>query len=293
LSSNVFRFKVGEFACLAILDDRCSYPPEIFFSNVPRDRLRPLLAGYGKDEEVEMCYICLFIHAGPHRVLVDTGMGPPGFRPAGGKLLEHLRGEGIEPDQIDTVILSHGHPDHIGGNLDEGGKPAFPNARYVMYEKEWEYWMSDPDLAELSLDPHFKEGILASARKNLSGIRGQIDLVRDADTEILPGIVAIATAGHSPGHMSLEILSNGERLLFLGDVFIHPIHIEDPEAIALVDHLPEAAITTRRRLFEKAVEEECLVMGPHFPFPGLGHIVRTAPWWQPVPKQGQVFGIPG
>jgi glyoxylase-like metal-dependent hydrolase (beta-lactamase superfamily II) len=155
-----------------------------------------------------------------------------------------------------------------------------------MYEKEWEYWMSDPDLAELSLDRHFKEGILASARKNLSGIREQIDLLRESDVEILPGIAAIATAGHSPGHMSLEISSNKERLLFLGDVFIHPIHIEDQETVALVDHLPEVVITTRRRLFEKAVAEGCLVMGPHFPFPGLGHIVSRAPWWQPLQASG-------
>jgi glyoxylase-like metal-dependent hydrolase (beta-lactamase superfamily II) len=286
MNSETFRFQVGQFSCLSILDCKASYPPEVFFANMPKEQLQPQLRKYGNsDQAFECAYISLLVHAGERRVLIDTGMGTGGgFLPVMGKLVPHLRAEGIEPDTIDTVILSHGHPDHIGGNIDPSGAPVFPKAQFVMYKDEWEYWVSNPNLSELSLDPHFKEGILATARTNLLGIRAQLDLVQEPDTEILPGISAIATHGHTPGHMSLQISSGGESLLFVGDAFIHPIHIENPETLALVDHQPENLVKTRLRLLEKAAQEKCLVMGPHFPFPGLGHVVKgSAQWeWHPL-----------
>jgi len=200
-------------------------------------------------------------------------------------LVKNLRSESIEPEEIDTVILSHGHPDHIGGNLDDEGRQVFPNARYVMRKEEWDYWMSPPDLEELKLGQQFKDSILNAARRNLSAIRNQLDLVDEKNPEILPGIEAVATSGHTPGHMSIDISSDAQRLLFTGDAFIHPLHIEHPETIALVDHQPEKMIATRLQLLEKAAKEKFLVFAPHFPFPGLGHVAKKPnQWeWQPLP----------
>src|SRR5439155_4390320 len=150
--------------------------------------------------QIDLPYICILIRTGRERVLVDTGIGRYGLGPDPGKLLLLLRAQGIEPDEIDTVILSHGHGDHVGGNLNENGKPAFPNARYVMFRKEWDYWMSCPSLAELPVDKAFKQNMLAKALKNLLGVQSQLDLVYP-ETEIVHGIKAISAFGHSPGQM--------------------------------------------------------------------------------------------
>ena len=289
MAPEIFRFQLGQFSCLSILDCRSPYPSELFFSGMPREQVEILLRRYAQDlQQIEIPYICLFIQAGRKRVLIDTGIGLEGFGAVTGKLIQHLRTAGIEPDEIDTVILSHGHGDHIGGNVDREGRPVFRNARYVMHKEEWDYWMANPRLEELTINQDFKEAILAFARRNLSPIRNQFDLVVDQNTEILPGITAFTTYGHTAGHMSLDISSEGQHLLFTGDSFIHPFHIEHPETITAFDHQPEKMIATRLRLLHRAAKERSLVLASHFPFPGLGYVEQTAgQWeWQPLSSTG-------
>jgi len=143
------------------------------------------------------------IDTGKNRVLLDTGAD--GLDPNTGKLLRNLQAEGITPGEIDTVILTHGHPDHIGGNTVSEGRPAFPNARFVMWKDEWDFWTSD--LEELKGEEHVKELLVSFARRNLPPIQGQLYLV-DHETEIVPGIQALAAPGHTPGHMAVIISSN-------------------------------------------------------------------------------------
>jgi glyoxylase-like metal-dependent hydrolase (beta-lactamase superfamily II) len=131
------------------------------------------------------------IDTGKNRVLVDTGAD--GLGPKTGRLLQNLQAEGITPGDIDTAILTHGHPDHIGGNTVSEGRTAFPNARFVMWKDEWDFWTSD--LAELKVDEHVKELLATFARKNLPPIQGKLGLV-DHETEIVPGIQAVAAPGH-------------------------------------------------------------------------------------------------
>ena len=269
MNAEMFPFRVGRFHGLALLDGTFTYPAELFFANQPK-------ALYAA-ETIDVPYICLYVDTGRERVLVDTGAA--GFGPTTGNLPRLLQTAGIDRQSIDIVVLSHGHPDHIGGNLDADGALAFPRARHVMLQQEWEYWDSAPSLDELPAADWLKQIVTNTANRNLPPIRRQLDLLPEGGP-VTSGISAFATPGHTPGHMALEISSEGERLLFLGDVVLHPLDVEYPETVAVVDHQPERMVATRRQLLGRAAAEGTLVMASHFPFPGLGYVTSSGSGWR-------------
>jgi glyoxylase-like metal-dependent hydrolase (beta-lactamase superfamily II) len=289
-----YRFNVGAFKCLAVSDGTLNYrpptfpPPSIFlFANAPKEELEETLRDHNIQpeswEEWVSPYICLMVNTGEHRVLVDTGAN--GLDLNTGKLLQNLQAEGIAREDIDTVILSHGHPDHIGGNIDNEGRLAFPNARFVMWKGEWDFWTSGQ--AEQKYDEHVKEVLLAVAKKNLPPIQEHLDLI-DQETEIVPGISAIEASGHTPGQIALIISSENDTMLYLSDVLLHPIQVERPHWHSVIDLNPEQLEATRRKLLDRAASEKALVLAFHFPFPGLGYISKKGTqWeWRPVETKG-------
>ena len=293
MNNDTFHFRIGSLECIAISDGTFTYTPPMFpspaialFANAPNEHLVQALGEHGiqPDQWIEWTstYVCLAIKTGDYVVLVDTGAGD--LAPTTGKLEQNIKAANLLHEDIDIVITTHAHPDHIGGNTTTEGTIAFTNARFVMWKDEWDFWTSER--AERELGEHMAVP-LDTARKNLPPTEGQLELI-DHETEIVPGISAIATPGHTPGHMALAISSGSDKLLILSDAVLHPIHLEQPDWYSVFDHDLEQAVSSRRQLLNEAVVEKALVFAFHFPFPCLGRVVQRGKAWQWLPVQPSI-----
>ena len=291
MNASTYQFKVGDFDCAAISDGTFTYAPPLFpppadflFANAPRERLAQALAEHGLEleqwEAWPSPYSCLLVNTGSSRLLIDTGAD--GLGPNTGSLFRSLESVGVNPEQIDLVILTHGHPDHLGGNTDDKGNLLFPKARWLMSTTEWDFWMKGQ--AEQILPEHSRVILLGFTHRNLSAIEERISLV-PGEKEIQPGIRILPAPGHTPGHIVVAISSSREELLCVSDLVLHPIHLEEPGWFAAVDMLPDQLVAARRMLLAKAAAEKSLVMAFHFPFPGLGHVLPKGAGWQWQPHE--------
>ncbi len=251
-----FHYDIGEYKCIIFSDGT-------------------LVNQESEDEEV-FSLNSLLINSGDHKILIDTGCGD-GFQSTAGWLVKNLEAEGIRCSDIDRIIFTHGHIDHVGGSFDSQGRPVFPNARYIATEREWECWVTRPERSEL------QNMFFSPARKNLLPVRDQFDLVKD-DAEVFPGIKLMAAPGHTPGNVMVDISSGEERLVCIGDIIHSQIEFVNPEYLALFDVTPEQALHTRTRILSDIAESGILVFACHFPFPGLGYITHNegAFTWQPI-----------
>lgn len=275
-------FKLGEFQCAVISDGRWDYPIEKFFpsESLPEavERLRSGGLPLGR---VTMQFSGLTVNTAQNRVLIDGGANrmvsddDPESRL--GMLQVNLGEAGIDAAQIDSVIITHAHGDHIGGLVQEG-RLAYPNARYYISRVEWAYWMSEASVGQ-------PDHLVQTARTGLSAIQGRVEYF-EPDGEILPGFSALSADGHTPGHTVVEVSSNGQRLLCISDLALLPLHIERPDLIPdYFDTDRRLAERSKQRVFSYAKDAGLLVYSPHLaPFPGLGHVVAAdAGWrWEPL-----------
>jgi glyoxylase-like metal-dependent hydrolase (beta-lactamase superfamily II) len=253
-------FTVGEFDCLAVTDGSALYNVRSFFCNAPDEDLTPALAPY--EDQIEngkfrTPHNPLLVQAGALTVLIDTGLGSGGPSTAG-HLLAHLAAEDIAPSDIDLVILSHAHLDHIGGVIDQSGQPVFDQARYILSEAEYAFWTSDEARTRTG-------GIAPQVCELLGQIRARLELVPLAAT-ILPGVRTIPSVGHTPGQVAVIVESAGERLIYVGDTFAHPLHIEHPTWNIIADLDRAQAVQSRYDLLNMAGAVFYIY---HLPPPGL------------------------
>lgn len=264
-------FSVGSIRCTVLSDGYTAYPAEWYFANVEPSHIREALRGRRLPvDDVVTPFSCLLIETGRHTILFDTGAGRT-LRTSGA-IPSRLLGHGVRPKDVDTVVLSHGHPDHAGGAVDDSGRPVFENARHVMTEAEWHFWNSyRPDLRAMDVPEDVREKTSRSARRTLSALRFQVELI-DREVEIAPGVQTIPAPGHTPGHLALLLRSENEQLLAIGDAALHPLHLEKPSWNNALDLAHECATLTRRVLLERAAAEQMRLMAFHFPFPSVGRI---------------------
>jgi glyoxylase-like metal-dependent hydrolase (beta-lactamase superfamily II) len=286
MNTEIYRFQIGDFSCMAIYDGTMKYgppafaqPAQFFFGSAPQDKLREALLRYQINldtwTEWSTDYTCLFIDTGQQKILVDTGAG--NLSPTTGKLPQNLQKEGISPADITLVIITHAHPDHIGGNMDQEGKQVFPNARWAIWRDEWKFWTSTE--CESKLDKHSGGMLINIARNYLLPVQDKLDLL-DQEVEIVPGIRPLHAPGHTPGMIALEIASGSAKLLLVSDLVLHPLHLEHPEWCAAVDVMPDQVALSRRKILKRAAAEKTLMLAFHFPFPGLGYVAPLNKGWQ-------------
>jgi glyoxylase-like metal-dependent hydrolase (beta-lactamase superfamily II) len=227
------------------------------------------------------------VDTGEHVVVVDTGgdraalanLLPAGVVPNVGHFAAGVAGAGVAFEDVDRVIVTHAHPDHIGGNVDATGAPRFPNALLSMWREEWDYWTSGATLD--SQPPLYADPI----RKHLLPLADRVELI-DQEREIVPGIRALHAPGHTPGHMALAIQSGDAELIYISDAALHPLHLELPDWSMVFDIDPAGALLSRRALLRRAVANQALVLAFHFdPFPSLGRVQEAKHGWTWHPLQ--------
>jgi glyoxylase-like metal-dependent hydrolase (beta-lactamase superfamily II) len=285
--------RIEPYELIALSDGGINYPAAMILGNVPPEGV----AQYALPErQIFIPYTILLVRTEDHLVLMDVGagdLGNPGDNIFPG--LEHttsrtnlvvpgLEAAGISPQDIDIVLITHAHPDHVGGLLDTEGEPVFPNAQYYVAQKEWDYWMSaDPSAVGAEALRHHLELLVREATRALNAIKDRVTLI-EGDEEVVPGIRFEATYGHTPGHVLVSVSPPDQVVYNISDVVVHPLFVEHPEWAPAIDMDAATADETRRRFYAQAAAENALVFGHHLgPFPNLGRIVTKGDAWQWVP----------
>jgi glyoxylase-like metal-dependent hydrolase (beta-lactamase superfamily II) len=284
-NSGVYRFKLGEFNLATISDGVLAAPAALFAGNATPEQLQGVLKeGFQTETLMPDCNI-LYINTGTHKVLIDSGSGNLNGETAG-KLIENLEQAGVAPTDIDTIIITHAHGDHVGGLTDPMGALLFTSARYYVPNVEWQFWMSpNVSLPNVKLPDEAKQGFISLAKKQLTSIQSRVTRF-EVNREIIPGITAIPAPGHTAGHVALRITSGESSIVHTADtVHIHTINLWNPSWQPVFDADPDQAAATRQSVLEKIASDRTLMFAYHFPFPGVGHITPRDGGgfnWEPV-----------
>ncbi|WP_316013526.1 MBL fold metallo-hydrolase [Roseobacter sp. HKCCA0434] len=261
----------GGWEVLSLSDGHLTLPADMVFGPMPQDALAPIRAELALAETLTPPCNVTVLRNEDRIVLIDVGSGTE-FMPTAGKLPDALAEAGIDPYDVTDVILTHGHPDHIWGLVDDFDDLAFPEAAYHMGRTEFDYWTDAATVDTIGAD---RQSFAVGAERRLARIADRISLFEDGQ-EVLPGVGARATFGHTPGHMALQIGEGSDGLMVLGDCIGNDhVALLHPEWRSGSDQDPDQAVTTRVALLAELASSGMKVIGFHLTGDGVGRIEAT------------------
>jgi len=260
--------QIGDLTITAVSDGYLHASFDFLASIDPADASR-MQENAGITDHTSIHINCYLVRSGGRTILIDAGAG--GFKQWGGQLKTNLLLVGIQPSEIDAILLTHAHPDHVGGLMDASGEAVFPSAELIAHHLEVAFWQDD---GNLSRAPERARGNFLVARQAFEGYR---DRLRTFDAgEVLPGMTAVPLPGHTAGHTGYRLESGGQNLLVWGDIVHFPqIQIPRPEVSIAFDQDAHLAAETRARLLDCVAAEQLLIAGMHLGEPGFAQVGRT------------------
>jgi glyoxylase-like metal-dependent hydrolase (beta-lactamase superfamily II) len=283
-----YRFAHGKMQATVVSDGILPLgdPSGTFLGATKEDVGKMLADNFLAPTDVVLEQNILILNTGDRLVLFDTGMGTSQlFGPTPGKLLANLNAAGIDPKDVDAIVATHAHCDHVWGIMADDGSRNFPNAQIYISQIDFDYWTDEAKLA--IKEQAFMKDFVEGARKNLLPNRDRIVFIKDGQ-EFLPGIQAMATPGHTIGHMAFMVTSDGKTLAIIGDVTHHQVLLlERPRLEFAFDSDPKQAAATRVRLLDTLAANRTQMIAYHFPWPGIGHVAKQGDGFRyyPTPLQ--------
>ena len=284
-AASLYRYKIGDFEMTAIHDGIWNRPiDEKFVRNAPFAEVQKVLAdAFLPTDKLPIPLTTLLVNTGSKLVLLDTGSGGQ-LTPTAGTMTANLAAAGLNPNNVDVIVISHFHPDHINGIKTKDDELVFANAEILVPAPEWAFWMDD---ARMSTAPEGLKGNFLNVRRIFGNIAKDVRRY-EPGREVAPGITSIAAYGHTPGHTAFAIASGKESMLVLSDTTNHPwLFAKNPEWQASFDMDGNMAVDTRKKLLDRAAADRMLVQGYHFPFPASGYIGRESKGYNFVPVMWQ------